>query len=187
MQMINLKQVELNNYKVTINIGASKLKVMIWYWVNIFFFKSAIPYPSSFKSKLLILFGAKIGKDVRFKPCINIKFPWKLAIGNNCWIGENVWIDNLEKVIIGNNCCLSQGSLLLTGSHDAMKTTFDYTSGTIVLEDGVWLGAKSIVTSGVACGSHSVLGAGSVGDKNLEPFTIYKGNPALPVLKRTIR
>jgi putative colanic acid biosynthesis acetyltransferase WcaF len=68
-----------------------------------------------------------------------------------------------------------------------MRSTFDYTSGPIVLEDGVWLGAKSIVTSGVVCGSHSVLGAGSVGDKNLESYTMYKGNPALPVLKRTIR
>ena len=68
-----------------------------------------------------------------------------------------------------------------------MRSTFDYTSGPIVLEGDVWLGPKSIVTSGVACSTHSVLGAGSVGDKNLEPYTMYKGNPELPVFKRTIR
>ncbi len=182
-----MNQVKLNTYKVTISIGESKPTQIVWYFINIIFFKSSLPFPSSLKTYLLKLFGAKIGTGVRFKPCINIKFPWKLTIGNNCWIGEQVWIDNLEPVTVGNDCCISQGSLLLTGSHDAMRSTFDYTSGPIVLEDGVWLGAKSIVTSGVVCGSHSVLGAGSVGDKNLEPYTIYKGNPALPVLKRTIK
>lgn len=182
-----MNKIQLSTYKTTIAIGASKPTQITWYFINIFFFKSSLPFPSSLKTYFLILFGAKIGAGVRFKPCINIKFPWKLSVGNDCWIGENVWIDNLEQVTIGNDCCLSQGCLLLTGSHDAMRSTFDYTSGPIVLEDGVWLGAKSIVTSGVICGSHSVLGAGSVGDKNLEPYTMYKGNPALPVLKRVIR
>ena len=180
-------KVQLSTYKTTIAIGANKPTQLFWYFVNVIFFKSSFPFPSSFKTYLLKLFGAKVGTGVRFKPCINIKFPWKLTIGNDCWIGENVWIDNLEFVTISNDCCLSQGSLLLTGSHDAMRSSFDYTSGSITLEDGVWLGAKSIVTAGVICGSHSVLGAGSVGDKNLEPYTMYKGNPALPVLKRNIR
>ena len=68
-----------------------------------------------------------------------------------------------------------------------MRSSFDYTSGLIILEDGVWLGAKSIVTSGVTCGLNSVLGAGSVADRNLEKNVIYKGNPAIPVLKRAIK
>jgi putative colanic acid biosynthesis acetyltransferase WcaF len=180
-------KVKLNTYKTTISIGASKSTQIVWYFVNIIFLKSSFPFPSSLKTYLLKLFGAKIGTGVRFKPCINIKFPWKLSIGNDCWIGENVWIDNLEQVTIGNDCCLSQGCLLLTGSHDAMRSTFDYTSGSISLEDGVWLGAKSIVTSGVVCSSHSILGSGSVADKDLQAYTIYKGNPALPIIKREIR
>lgn len=179
--------VALNKYKVIVKIEASKPKQLIWYFINIIFLKSAFPFSSTLKCYLLKLFGAKLGKGIRIKPSINIKFPWKLTVGDDTWIGENVWIDNLELVTIGSNCCLSQGVLILTGSHDVMKASFDYISGPIVLEDGVWLGAKSIVTSGVVCGSHSVLGAGSVGDKNLEPFTIYKGNPALPVLKRKIK
>ena len=53
---------------------------------------------SGFKRFLLRLFGAKIGKGVVIKPCVNIKYPWKLRIGNYVWIGENVWIDNLDTV-----------------------------------------------------------------------------------------
>lgn len=181
-----MKKVKLSTYKVTIKKDASKLKQILWYFVNMMFFKSSIPYGSSVKILLLKLFGARVGKGVRFKPCINIKFPWKLSIGNDCWVGENVWIDNLEAVTIGNDCCISQGVLIITGSHDAMRSSFDYASGSIVLEDGVWLGAKSLVTSGVICGTHAVLGAGAVADKNLEPYTIYKGNPAIPILRRYV-
>ena len=178
--------ISLSTYKSTISINASKIKQICWYFTNIILFKSSLPFTSGMKSKVLKMFGAKVGKGNRFKPSVNIKFPWKLTIGNDCWIGENVWIDNLENVIIGNDCCLSQGVLILTGSHDAMKSTFDYTSGSITIEDGVWLGAKCIVTSGVKCRSHSILGAGSVADKDLEPYIIYKGNPSIPVLKRVV-
>jgi len=176
-----------SSYRPTINIGAGRIKQIIWYFVNILFFKSALPYPYKIKTTILKIFGARIGLGVVIKPSVNIKYPWKLIVGNYSWIGEDVWIDNLEQITIGENCCLSQGCLLLTGSHDAMKSTFDYSGTTITLEEGVWIGAKSIVTAGVICENHSILGAGSVADKNLEAYIIYKGNPAIPVLKRLIK
>ena len=71
-----------------------------------------------------------------------------LTIGKNCWVGENVWIDNLDKVIISDNVCLSQGSMLLCGNHNFNKSTFD-NYGEIRLNEGVWVGAKSIVCPGV--------------------------------------
>ena len=72
--------------------------------------------------------------------------PWKLKVGNNVWIGEDVWIDNLELVDISDNVCISQGAMLLCGNHDFTSSTFDLIVKPIVLEDGVWIGAKSIVS-----------------------------------------
>ena len=72
------------------------------------------------------MFGAKIGNGVILKPKIFIKFPWKLEIGNNTWIGEKVWIDNIETVSIGDDCCVSQGVYFCTGNHDFKKETFDF-------------------------------------------------------------
>lgn len=178
------KKVDNSAYKSTITIGAGKLKQICWYFVNILFFKNSLFISSAFKVRLLKLFGANVGMGVVIKPSINIKYPWKLSIGDHSWIGEEVWIDNLENVTIEDNCCLSQGCLLLTGSHDAMSETFAYTAASIVLQSGVWIGAKAIVSPGVNCGSHAVLGAGSLADKDLDAYTIYKGNPAIPVLKR---
>jgi putative colanic acid biosynthesis acetyltransferase WcaF len=75
---------------------------------------------------------------------------------------------------------------LLTGRHDHTKTSFDYISLPIQLQDGVWIGAKAVVFGGVTCHSHSILGINSVAEADLESYTIYKGNPAVPVLKRVI-
>ena len=159
---------------------------ILWYLFSLFFFKSSwLPF-SFFKVFILRIFGAKIGKSVVIKPNINIKYPWKLSLGNYVWIGENVWIDNLDNIVIGNNVCISQGAFLLCGNHNYKKDSFDLITKPIILEDGVWIGAKSTVLPGVTAKSHSILSAGSVTSKNLEPYSVYRGNPAEKVSIRTI-
>ena len=143
--------------------------------------------PFSFlKIFLLRLFGSKIGKGVVIKPSVNIKYPWRLKIGNFSWIGENVWIDNLADVEIGDNCCISQGAMLITGNHNYKKQSFDLITGKIILEDGVWIGAKSVINNNVLCKSHTVLSTNSVLSKNTEAYSIYIGNPAKKIRERKI-
>ena len=132
------------------------------------------------------MFGCSLGKGVVIKPNVNIKYPWKLSLGNYVWIGERVWIDNLDNVMIGNHVCISQGAMLICGSHNYKQKSFDLITKEIALNDGVWIGAKSIILPGVVAESHSILSAGSVISKNLESFTVYKGNPAEKVGSRTI-
>ena len=141
---------------------------------------------SNFKCSLLRIFGGKVGRRVVIKPHVTIKYPWLLKIGNDVWIGENVWVDNLTMVTIGSNVCISQGAYLLTGNHDYSKSTFDLMIGKIVLEKGTWIGAKSIVCPGVTCKSHSVLAVGSVATKDLEEYGIYQGIPAIKIKQRII-
>ncbi len=157
-----------------------------WYFINVIFFKSSF-FPFNFlKIFLLQLFGCSLGKGVVIKPNVNIKYPWKLSLGNYVWIGESVWIDNLDNVTIGNHVCISQGAILICGSHNYKKQSFDLITKEITLNDGVWIGAKSIILPGVVAESHAILSAGSVISKNLESFTVYKGNPAEKVGSRTI-
>ncbi len=177
---------DLSQFKNSWYSHGSSLKRIFWYLINICFFLCPFFPFSSAKVFLLRLFGAKIGVGVIIKPSVNIKYPWKLKIGNHVWIGENVWIDNLGEVVIGNNVCISQGALVLSGNHDYKKSTFDLIVKEIVIEDGVWLGAKSIVTQGVICGSHSVLVAGSVASHNLDSYSVYRGNPAVKIKERAI-
>ena len=158
----------------------------LWYFINIIFFKSSLFPFNSLKLFLLRLFGCSLGKGVVIKPNVNIKYPWKLSLGNYVWIGEQVWIDNLDNVTIGNHVCISQGAILICGSHDYKKPSFDLITKEIILNDGVWVGAKSIILPGVVAESHAILSAGSVMSKNLENYTIYRGNPAEKVGLRNI-
>ncbi|MDP4827342.1 MAG: WcaF family extracellular polysaccharide biosynthesis acetyltransferase [Flavobacteriales bacterium] len=158
----------------------------LWYVTSIVFFNNPFLPFSTFKCALLRLFGASVGSKVVIKPSVKIKYPWKLTVGDNTWIGEEVWIDNLGQVTIGANVCISQGALLLCGNHDYKKTTFDLMVGDITLEDGAWVGAKSIVTGNVTICSHAILTAGSVANANLEAYTICKGNPAVAIRERKI-
>lgn len=167
------------------NPGAFWLKRMIWYYTNTFFFNSSFPF-YSIKFILLRLFGAKISRNVVIKPRVNIKYPWNLTINENVWIGENVWLDSLGKIHIGSNSCISQGAMLITGNHNYKKYTFDLIIGDILIEEGVWIGAGSVICPGITCYTHSMLTAGSVATCNLESYSIYQGNPAIKTKNRTV-
>lgn len=176
----DLSKFTIGSYKP----GASKGKILVWYFFNYYFFNSAFPWPYALKVKILRFFGAKVGSGLVIKTKVRIKNPWRLSIGNNCWIGESVWIDNLEDVVIGDNVCISQEAMLLTGNHDYTATDFPYRLGKIHIEDGVWIGARSTVCPGVTCKSNSILTVSSVANKQLNELGIYSGNPAIFVRDR---
>lgn len=182
-----MQETDLSSFDNSWYNPGNPLKRALWYVINLILFKN--PYFVFIKPKIFLLraFGANIGKRVVIKPVVNIKYPWFLSIGDNSWIGEGVWIDNLDQISIGKNCCVSQGALLLSGNHNYKRSSFGLILKPITLEDGVWIGANSVVTQGVRCKSHSLLVVGSVASSNMEPYTIYRGNPAVSIKERIIK
>lgn len=166
--------------------GASKLKIILWYFINALLVRASWNPFMKIKVALLRAFGAKIGRGLVIKNNVTIKYPWKLVIGNDVWIGEHAWIDNLDRVTIGSNVCISQGALLLTGNHDYTLSTFDYRNAPITIEDGAWIGAKSVVCPGVKVYTHAILTVGSIATKDMEEYGIYQGNPAKKIRLRVI-
>lgn len=167
--------------------GACIVRITLWYFVNAFFVRASWNPFMSIKIFLLRLFGAKIGHGMIIKNNVTIKSPWFLTAGENVWLGENCWIDNLDRVSIGNNVCISQGALILTGNHDYTDSHFSYKNSPITIHDGAWLGAKSVVCAGVEVGENAVLTVGSIATHSLSANTIYQGNPAREIRKRTIK
>lgn len=166
--------------------GGSAIKRLLWYLSNAIIFNSSFFPANAIKITLLRLFGASIGRGVVIKPKVNIKYPWKLTIGDDSWIGERVWIDNLAVVIIADNCCISQGAMLLTGNHNFKKSSFDLMIGNIHLRSGSWVGAMAVVGPGVTLKENAVLTVGSVASSDLDANSIYRGNPAAFTKKREI-
>lgn len=161
-----------------LNRGKPKLTEIIWYFIKIIFFLSAVPYPSKFKIMLLRLFGATIGTGLVIKPRVNIHFPWKLQIGDNVWIGEEAFFLNFEKLSIGSNVCVSQRAFLCGGNHDYTISSMPYRNGPITLEDGSWVGANTFIGPNVIIGTDTVVSAGSVVTQSLAENGIFRGNPA---------
>ena len=181
------RKVDLSKYNNQwFNPGGSALKRTLWFFINGLIFINPLVPVNGIKIWLLRLFGAQVGTGVVIKPNVNIKYPWLLTIGNHVWIGEKVWIDSLAPIAIKDHVTLSQGAMLLTGSHNYKAEAFDLLVNNITLEDGVWIGAQAVVCPGVTCFSHSILAVGSVATKNMEPYFIYQGNPAEKKRERVI-
>lgn len=179
--------VDFSTFKNDLNYKRPNILVRaLWYFTNAFCLINPLSIFNWPKVLVLRIFGAKIGKHAVIKPRANIRSPWLLRMGDHVWIGEGVWIENLDEVRIGNNVCISQGALILGASHNYKKVDFPTMIGPITLEDGVWIGAKATVTHNVICGNHSVLTANSVANKDLGPYGIYQGNPAVKIREREI-
>jgi len=181
------KTPDLSCYKVTgYSPGATTIKRAIWYFINILFFINPL-FPLYRPKRLLLrLFGADIACGVIIKPRVNIKYPWKLSVGKNSWIGEGVWIDNLAEVTIGDNACISQDAYLLTGNHNYKDVAFTLITKSIHIGNGVWVGARTTVCPGIHMGVNSVLTVGSILTSDAAENGIYTGNPAKWVRNRIL-
>ena len=183
---MELRKTDLASFNNSWYKPGSMIKIALWQFFSAIILINHLSVFSSLKVAVLKLFGAKIGIGVVIKQGVRIKYPWLLEIGNHVWIGECCWIENHAKVIIGHHVCLSQGAMLLCGNHDYKKSTFELMVGEIVLEDGVWIGAKALVCPGITCKSHAVLSVDSVASSNLDAYAIYRGNPAVKLRDRVI-
>jgi putative colanic acid biosynthesis acetyltransferase WcaF len=115
--------------------------------------------PKRLRVFLLRLFGARIGRGTLIRHDVKIHWPWKLEIGCDSWIGESVWILNLEPVVIGSNTCISQDVFLCTGSHDRFSPTFEFDNGPITVGDSVWIAARATILRGVHIADGATVGA----------------------------
>lgn len=167
--------------------GRSRLIEALWLLIGAPLVASRVMLSARVRSMILRAFGAKIGVNMYMKPGVKVKFPWYLTVGDHCWIGEDVWIDNLAPVTIGSHVCVSQGAYLCTGNHDWSKPNLKLFTSPIVLERGCWVGAKTVVGPGVTVHEGAVLTAGSVATRNLETFGIYSGNPATLKKRRVVK
>ncbi len=130
-------------------------------------------FPARWRPAVLRFFGARVGRRVIIRHGVRVHWPWKLTVGDDVWIGESVWLINLEDITIDNDCCLSQGALLCTGSHQRHSPTFEFDNGPIKIESESWISAHAIVLRGVTIGRGAVIGAGAVAHRNVAANAVF--------------
>lgn len=152
--------------------GASRLREAAWLIVSGLLVESWLP-GSGWRCGLLRRFGATIGARVTIKPRVRVKFPWRLHVADDVWIGEAVWIDNLAPVTIDHDVCISQGAYLCTGSHDWTSPTFDLIVRPIEVANHAWIGAMARLAPGTRVGEGAVVSMGAMVSGDLDPYRIY--------------
>jgi len=157
-----------------------KLRLICWFLVQNLVFRSFF-IPSALKVPWLKLFGASVGIGVLIRRGVRIHFPWNLEIGDNCWIGEEVWFINHEKVTIGSNVCISQRSIICSGGHDYRSTSLAYAHKPVLIKDGSWICLDAKVLPGVTIGECSVVSAGEIARKSLPDYSMLVGGQVRPI------
>ncbi len=184
---MHLNKVDLASFSAAhFDRGASQATEFLWLLVSLCLFQLCPFKLSPLKCWVLRRFGARVGRDVVIKPNVKITFPWRLDIGDHVWLGEECWLLNFDRIAIEDHVCVSQRAFRCTGNHDYRSPAFDLVVKPIVLRQGSWIGAGAWLGPGVTVGTHAVLSAGSVATTDLEPYGIYRGNPAVRVKERVI-
>ncbi|MDQ1580877.1 MAG: putative colanic acid biosynthesis acetyltransferase WcaF [Microbacteriaceae bacterium] len=148
-----------------------RLVIYLWAIVELMLVTNAWQISSRLRVWALRLFGAEIGSGVIFRPRTRVKFPWKLHVGNDSWIGEGVWFHNQDHIYIGHDVVISQETFLTTGSH-AHRRDMALITKPIVVEDGVWVTSHCVVLGGSRIGTSALI----------TPLTVVSGE----VLANTI-
>lgn len=114
-----------------------------------------------------------------------------IRVGNKVAINSNSFVDasNGGRIEIGNNVIIAQNVVIRAADHrfdlrDRPICEQGHIGGEIVIGDDVWIGANVVVTRGVRVGAHSVIAAGAVVTRDVEPYTVVGGVPAKVIQSR---
>lgn len=105
----------------------------------------------------------------------------RISIGSGTFINYRCFFEGTNKIHIGENCALGMNVTFCNSNHDysnPYKRAGAVNSKSIIVKDGVWIGANSIILPGVTIEKGCVISAGSVVTNNCNESGIYGGVPA---------
>lgn len=147
------------------------------------FFVSLLPYLMFLRVRTALYRwgGVRIGKGTTILGKLRLWGGQRLTIGADTRINSPCAICIDAPVFIGNGVTIGHDVIIVTGHHEFGPPSCrcgEYEPRSVVIEDGVWLGAGVVVLPGVRIGAGSVVSAGSVVMKDVPPDALVAGIPA---------
>lgn len=114
----------------------------------------------------------------------------KVHFGSNVSVQPMCSFIGPGEIYIGNDVSIAHGVSVISGEHnfDSLEENIKdqgVKEKDVVIKDNVWIGAKATVLGGVTIGEGSIVAAGAVVTKDVEPFSIVAGVPAKLIKRRT--
>ncbi len=145
------------------------------------------PQWRAWRRALLRAFGAEIAATASIYPSANIWSPANLAVGDYACIAPGARIYSMARITLEPYALVSQRAHLCAGAHDIEDPNFQLRASPIVIGARAWVAAEAFVGPGVSVGRGAVLGARGCAFRDLEPWTVYVGNPAKAIKPRKVR
>lgn len=178
---------DLKSFRLPPNFrGRPGWYVQLWWIVQATLFRWSPQFLYGWRRFVLRLFGAKIGEGCIIRPTVEVTYPWKLTMGDYCWVGDHAALYTLGEIHIGDNACVSQHCYLAAATHDYTRPTFDMIDKRITIEPEAWLATGVFVAPGITIGRGTVVAARSVVVRDLPPMMLCAGNPARVLRPRPI-
>ena len=164
----------------------SKFARALWQTVWLLLYRPSPRIFHAWRSLLLKMFGAKLGKSVHAYPSSRIWAPWNLEMGDHSCLSEHVDCYCVDKIRIGAHATVSQYSFLCTASHDYTDLAMPLVTAPITIGERAWITADVFVAPGVNIGEGAMIFARSSVFHDVEPWTVAAGNPSKSVKPRII-
>lgn len=142
------------------------------------------PMFSRWRILLLRLFGATVADGAKIAASTRVWLPRNLVLGADVALGPGAECYTMATITIGARTIVSQRAYLCAGSHAVSDPNFQLIARPITIGDDVWIAAEAFVAPGVTVADGAVLAARACAFSPIEPWTIYRGNPAVPLRAR---
>lgn len=131
------------------------------------------------------LFGMAIGEKTAVHWRLVFFAPRGITIGNNSIIGNDCFLDGRLNLLIGSNVNIGGHVHIFTVGHDPQSASFGTKGGAVKIGDRAYVASRSTILPNVSIGEGAVVAAGAVVSKDVEPYTIVAGVPAVVIGRRT--
>ena len=130
--------------------------------------------------------GVKIGKGTTIHMGTKFFDPSGVIIGQDTMVGDNVFLDGRDNLIIGSHVDIASQVLIYNSEHDMNDAAFKAITAAVEIGDYVFLGPRSIILPGVRIGKGAIVAAGAVVTKNVPDFKMVGGVPAKEIGERKL-
>jgi putative colanic acid biosynthesis acetyltransferase WcaF len=164
-----------------------KLARLLWGVVYALLFRPSPVALHAWRRVLLRLFGARIGAGAHPYPACRVWAPWNLRMGDHSCLANGVDCYSVAAVTLGAHATVSQYSYICTASHNYDDPSFALVARPVSIGPYAWVAAAAFVGPGVTVGEGAVVGARAVVVKDVEPWSVVAGNPAVKIKSRRFR